>query len=76
MDEQPNDLDKTAFVAKNAVPAAEVPHLIQTVHASLARLGQAPEEAPAESKAPAVSVKKSLALDYLFVWRMAGSSSL
>jgi predicted transcriptional regulator len=70
MDEQTKFLDRTtgivtAFVAKNSVPAAELPQLIQAVHASLTRLGQPVEEAPAGAKAPAVNVKKSITSEYL-----------
>ena len=70
MDEHPTVLDKTAdivtaFVTKNSVPAAELPHLIQAVHAALARLGQGAEEPAPEAKTPAVSVKKSVGADFI-----------
>ncbi len=70
MDEQPTLLDKTAdivtaFVTKNAVPPAELPQLIRSVHTALALLGQGAEEPAAETKAPAVSIKKSVGTDYL-----------
>ena len=70
MDEHPTVLDKTAdivtaFVTKNSVPAAELPHLIQAVHTALARLGQGAEEPAAEAKTPAVSIKKSVGADFI-----------
>ena len=55
-----------AFVSHNAVPPRELPELIQSVHGGLKALttgAQAPEEAPAPT--PAVSVRKSIAPDYL-----------
>ena len=56
-----------AFVAHNSVPRAELPALIQSVHAALAAQGNgaAPREA-VEAAAPAVAVRKSITPDYLF----------
>ena len=56
-----------AFVSNNPVPRGELPALIQTVHAALARLGgevknAAPKEA---SKGPAVSIRRSITPEYL-----------
>ena len=56
-----------AFVANNALPIAELPALIQSVHAALAKLASgsvisAPLE---EKKEPAVSIRKSITPDYL-----------
>jgi predicted transcriptional regulator len=57
-----------AFVANNALPIAELPALIQSAHAALAKLASgsvisAPLE---EKKEPAVSIRKSITPDYLF----------
>ncbi len=56
-----------AFVANNALPIAELPALIQSAHAALAKLASgsvisAPLE---EKKEPAVSIRKSITPDYL-----------
>jgi predicted transcriptional regulator len=66
----PNELTAdivAAFVANNALPIAELPALIQSVHAALAQLASgsvisAPLE---EKKEPAVSIRKSITPDYL-----------
>ncbi len=56
----------SAFVANNSVSAAELPNLIQAVHAALASLGSEPEQAAAPKQlTPAVSVKKSVTPDYI-----------
>jgi predicted transcriptional regulator len=54
----------SAYVAKNDIAQAELPVLIQSVHRSLVALST-PITKPAEAKAPAVSVKKSLAPEFL-----------
>jgi predicted transcriptional regulator len=56
-----------AFVANNSVPTAELPALIQTIHAALTRLKQGTEaHAPEEqTKAPAVSIRASVRPEYL-----------
>lgn len=54
-----------AYVARNPVPPAEIPTLIQTVHAALAGLGTSTAIVPAEPLKPAVSVRKSITPDYL-----------
>lgn len=52
----------SAHVSNNSVSAADLPGLIQSVYASLAALGQAPE--PIEEKlTPAVSVRASVKPD-------------
>jgi predicted transcriptional regulator len=51
-----------AYVANNAVPAAELPTIIHLVHAALRGAGQAPAPEP---KAPAVPVKRSVTRDHL-----------
>lgn len=55
-----------AFVSHNAVPAAELPALLQSVHTGLVAIAtgaKAPEELPAP--APAVSIRQSIKSDYL-----------
>lgn len=54
----------SAFVANNSVSAAELPHLIQAVHAALAALSAEPAavEAP-KQLTPAISVKRSVTPD-------------
>ena len=53
-----------AHVSNNRVDPAGLPGLIAAVHASLAGLGTAPEQAVVE-QAPAVSVRSSIKPDYL-----------
>ena len=55
-----------AFVSHNAVPAAELAGLLQTVHAGLTTIAtgmKPPEELPAPT--PAVSIRKSITPDFL-----------
>jgi predicted transcriptional regulator len=54
----------SAYVGNNSVTAADLPHLIRNIHAALIGV-EKPAEAPAEIRAPAVSIKKSLGDDYL-----------
>ncbi len=51
-----------AHVAINAMPAADLPRLIATVHETLAKLG--PEE-PAPRPEPAVPIKQSVKPEYV-----------
>ncbi len=55
-----------AYVSRHSVPLSDLPVLITTVHQSLSTAGStsAPVESPAELK-PAVSIKKSVAPDYI-----------
>jgi predicted transcriptional regulator len=57
----------TAFVSHNSVPRSELSALFETVHAAVTRLGDGTQSALAaiETKAPAVSVRKSVTPDYL-----------
>jgi len=57
-----------AFVSNNALPIADLPSLIQSVHSALAQLASGPVIAPPleEKKEPAVSIRKSITPDYLF----------
>jgi len=56
----------SAYVSKNSVQASDLPNLINSVHQSLATLGQ-PQAAvePAAELKPAVPVKKSIFPDYI-----------
>jgi predicted transcriptional regulator len=67
----PNQLTSdivAAFVANNSLPIGDLPSLIQSVHAALAKLasGSAISAPPVEKKEPAVSIRKSITPDYLF----------
>ena len=55
-----------AFVSHNAVPAAELPALLQSVHTGLVTIATG-AKAPAEQVAltPAVSIRQSVKPDYL-----------
>jgi predicted transcriptional regulator len=55
----------SAYVSKNAVPAAEIPALINQVHAALMRVAAGYGEPSGDPLKPAVPVKKSIAPDYL-----------
>ena len=55
----------SAYVAHNSVPVADLPKLIERVHATLSEIqGSPPTEARTELK-PAVSVKKSVTDDHI-----------
>ena len=54
----------SAFVANNAVPAADLPDLIRTVHATIIDLAKA-DTPTFEAPEPAVSIAKSITPDYL-----------
>ena len=56
-----------AFVAHNSVPRAELPALIQSVHAALAaQTNGAPHAEAVEAATPVVPVRKSITPDFLF----------
>ena len=55
----------SAYVSNNSVPAAELPSLISDIHNALVRLGGTPVEEAQEPQKPAVSVKKSIAADFI-----------
>jgi len=55
----------SAYVSNNTVPAAEIPSLINQVHAALARVSGKSGDAPSEPLRPAVSVKKSITPEYI-----------
>src|SRR3569833_523330 len=55
-----------AYLSNNPTPAAEIPNLISQVHGALVRVSSGrTETAPLEPAKPAVSLKKSIAPDYL-----------
>ena len=55
----------SAYVSKNTVPAADIPGLINQVHAALARVSAKSGDTPAEPAKPAVSLKKSITPEYI-----------
>lgn len=55
----------SAYVSNNTVAAAELPALINEVHAALQRISQGETEAPAEPLKPAVPLKKSVTADFI-----------
>ncbi|OBQ67976.1 MucR family transcriptional regulator [Mesorhizobium erdmanii] len=54
----------SAYVSKNAVPVASLPELIQSVNASLSKIG-APAEPESPALTPAVNPKRSVFPDYI-----------
>jgi predicted transcriptional regulator len=55
----------SAYVSNNTVAAAEIPALINQVHAALSRVGSSVSESPAEPLKPAIPVKRSITPDYI-----------
>ena len=56
----------SAYLSNNPTPAAEIPNLISQVHGALVRVSSGrTETVPLEPAKPAVSLKKSIAPDYL-----------
>lgn len=55
----------SAYVANNSVAANDIPSLINQVHAALLQVSGGRGEMPLEAAKPAISVKKSIAPDYL-----------
>src|SRR6185312_12599966 len=55
----------SAYVSNNTVPAAEIPGLINQVHAALSRVSSNSSDGPAEPLKPAVSVKKSITPEFI-----------
>ncbi|HEX3810311.1 MAG TPA: MucR family transcriptional regulator [Rhizomicrobium sp.] len=53
----------SAYVSNNAVPANDLPAAIKSIHAALAAIAGGTVEG--ESPKPAVSIRKSVTLDYL-----------
>ena len=55
----------SAYLSNNPTPASEIPNLISQVHSALLRVSSGRPDVPIEPAKPAVSVKKSVAPDYL-----------
>ena len=55
----------SAYVSNNTVPAADIPALINQVHAALSRVSGKPGDGAGEALKPAVSVKKSVTPEYI-----------
>ncbi len=55
----------SAYVAHNPVPVAELPRLIERVHATLAEIDGAPAAEPKSELKPAVPVRKSVTEDHI-----------
>lgn len=55
----------SAYLAKNAIPAHQVPELINTVFSAFSSLQDEPEEIPNEPLKPAVAIRKSVTPDYI-----------
>ena len=55
----------SAYVGHNALPASEIPELIQTVFRSLSEAGNALESAPKAAPKPPVPIRRSITDDYL-----------
>jgi predicted transcriptional regulator len=55
----------SAFVSNNPVTAGEIPALINQVHSALLRVSSGGKDLAAEPLKPAVSVKRSVAPDYI-----------
>ena len=51
----------SAYVSKNSLPSAELPHLIKTVHEAL----KSPDQVASSPPEPAVPIKKSVTPDYV-----------
>ena len=54
-----------AYVMKNAVPVADLPALIASVHSALNKAAQGRTEQPEVKLEPAVPIKKSVTPDYI-----------
>jgi predicted transcriptional regulator len=54
----------SAYFSNNAVPAADVPAMIKSVHSALSNLGSSAGETTTSQK-PAVPVRKSITADYI-----------
>jgi len=54
-----------AYLSANTVPAAELPSLIQTIHAALSGVTSGAPAPAGEPQKPAINVKKSITPDFL-----------
>jgi len=55
----------SAYVSNNTVPAAEIPGLINQVHAALSRVSGKTTDGSSEPPKPAISVKKSITPEFI-----------
>lgn len=55
----------SAYVSNNPVPAADIPTLINQIHAALMQVSAGRADVAAEPLRPAVSIKKSITPDHL-----------
>jgi predicted transcriptional regulator len=55
----------SAYVGNNSVAAADLPSLILNIHRALSGVTNMPEPVEVNAKEPAVSLKRSITLDYL-----------
>jgi predicted transcriptional regulator len=55
----------SAYVSNNSVPAGDLAALINQVHTALTRVSSGQSELPSEPLKPAISVKKSIAPDFI-----------
>jgi predicted transcriptional regulator len=55
----------SAYVSNNTVPAAEIPGLINQVHAALSRVSGRAPDGPTEPLKPAIAVKKSITPEFI-----------
>ncbi len=55
----------SAYLSNNSVPSAEIPSLINQVHAALKRVSDGQVVGPAEPPRPAVPVKRSITPEYI-----------
>ena len=55
----------SAYVSNNSVPAADLPSLLASVYAAVAKTGQGQKDEPQAELIPAVPVKKSVTPDFI-----------
>lgn len=55
----------SAYVSNNSLPTAELPALIESVHATLQRIATGAQEEVVEAPVPAVPIKKSITPDFI-----------
>ena len=55
----------SAYVSKNALPAQQIPEVINTVYSSLTGLSGQPVDLPTEPLKPAVPIRKSVTPEYI-----------
>lgn len=55
----------SAYVSNNPVPSTDLPHLIESVHATLKTIGSGVLEESVDPLTPAVPIKKSVTPDFI-----------